>query len=341
MNLLFKINDGVPIENNIIGDTNFQEHFADVNVNTSWTAFKTHIRQATSNYIIPHIGQDFYTKIAEKYEKNVALSDKESNVLMLLQDAIAYFTIYKAMPTMNIVVGDAGIQQNTPEKSSPTSQWAFHLARDSAFAHADNNLDMLLNYLDKNIADFPSYKNSDEAKVGLSDFVRNSNTACEYLKIKGSRRTFSALVPFFKQVEKKKILPVICDELYLKLKNNVDNLSDKDKKLMELIQSVVCNFGLWYAAPQLKLSIEADGFKVVSNTDGFTDKRNMTNNNHTNAIESLRNELELQGKEAEKNLISFLYKNEADYPEWAKSDYRTKASKSINIISRGQGGFWM
>jgi hypothetical protein len=107
------------------------------------------------------------------------------------------------------------------------------------------------------------------------------------------------------------------------------------------VRLVVANLGLSEAGPHHRLVIDGDGFRVVSQTDQFDDRRNQTNNVHQDAILALIERSERKGRAALEALRIFLEKSEADYPLWADSDCREKSTAKghgIVVSSDGIGG---
>ena len=340
MNLVFKIvGSPNPV---LVGNTNFKEHFSGVNTSMAWADLSPAIRQATEKFVLPYIGEELYNDLAAKYQAGTALTVQQAKVLELLQDCIAFYAIYHILPEKNMAVTSAGNLQNTPEGgSTPTPQWGWKAARWNALENGDTFLDRMLIYLEKQVkADvsyFDLYKNSAAYKVKTSDFFKDTMVLDDYLNIQQSRRSFISLVRFIKQVEEDVILPFICTDLYAVLIGETA-LSAANAKLIPLIRKVVAYLGAYEAIPHHRIAIDGDGFRVVSQTDTFDDRRNMTNNVHANAIQALQDRCQKRGQEALKKLGEFLEKNIADYPLYRDSDCRTAPVQKGNSIIQSPDG---
>lgn len=327
MDLVFKVTAGSPSTPPQVGDTNFQAHYSGVNTSMAWAELTPAIRQATEKFVLPFVGTALYDDIAGKFQAGTSLSSSQERTLVYLQDVIAFYTIYHILPEKNSVVASMGVVQNAPDGGAqPVNQWGWKAKRWSALENGDTFLDRLLNYLDAQVKAGVSYydlfKNSPSYKVKTSDFFRHTDELDEYLNIQGSRRSFISLVRFMSQVEQDVILPLLCQEQYDALKGTT--LSAEQESLLKKVRLAVANLGLAEAGPHHRLVIDGDGFRVVSQTDQFDDRRNQTNNVHESAIIALLERAERKGRAAVEAIRIFLAANEDDYPLWADSPCREK-----------------
>jgi len=342
MELVFKvITDPAPAVP-LVGDTNFQQHYSGVNTSMAWAELEPAVRQATEKFVLDYIGSELYDDLADKFQDDDTLSDEQAKALQLLQDAVAFYSIYHILPEKNSVVASMGVMQNTPDGGSqPVNQWGWKAKRWSALENADTFLDRLLVYLEKMVTDevdyFDLWKDSAAYNVKTSDFFRHAAELDEYLNIQRSRRSFISLVRFLKQVETDVIKPLLCDDLYAAMLTAP--LSDENALLLPYIRRAVAYLGAAEAIPHHRIVIDGDGFRVVSQTDQFDDRRNLTNNTHESAIQALLLRCEEQGRKAVARLAKFLEDNIADYPDYENSPCREQpASKAHTIVMTSGGG---
>lgn len=337
MELVFKvITDPAPAVP-LVGDTNFQEHCSGVNTSMAWAELEPAVRQATEKFVLDYIGEELYDDLAEKFQDDDALTDAQAKTLQLLQDVVAFYSIYHILPEKNSVVASMGVVQNTPDGGSqPVNQWGWKAKRWSALENADTFLDRLLAYLEKqveaSVAYFDLWADSDAYNVKTSDFFRHTAELDEYLNIQRSRRSFISLVRFLKQVEADVIKPLLCDDLYAAMLTAP--LSAENALLLPYIRRAVAYLGAVEAIPHHRIVIDGDGFRVVSQVDGFDERRNMTNNVHESAIGALMLRCEEQGRKAIARLAKFLEDNVEDYPDYETSTCREQpASKAHSIVN--------
>ncbi len=341
MDLVFKITtDPTPVVP-IIGDTNLQEHYSGVNTSMAWADILPAIRQATEKFVLPFLGTELYDDLSAKFIAGTVLTAQQAKTLELLQDAVAYYAIYHVLPEKNAVVASMGIVQNTPEGGSqPVNQWGWKAKRWSALENGDTFLDKLLAYMEQQVAAsvayFDLWKGSSAYKIKTSDFFRHTEDLDDYLNIQGSRRSFISLVRFMKQVEAETIAPILCTDLYDALL--VSPVSAENLRLLPYIKRAVAYLGAVEAIPHHRIVIDGDGFRVVSQSDGFDDRRNMTNNVHEGAIQALMLRCDQQGRRAIAQLKKVLEDNIDDYPDYATSTCREiPSTKAHSIVQSADG----
>jgi len=326
MKLPFKTTAPSPPTEPSLADTNFLAHYTGANASMSFSEIEPGIRQAIGKFILPFLGREFYNELVEIFETNSTSTEPIATAIELLQDCAAYYTAYHILPERNAFLASMGTVQNTPNGGSqPASQWSWKAKRWSAIENGDKFLDLLLKHLEDSIKngspEFDTWKNSDFYKRRGSTFFRNTQDLDELLNIQGSRRSFISLVKFCRFVEAETISNILCTDLLEELNTQLesDSLSDANKKLVPIIREAVANLGLVEALPHHRIAIDGDGFRVVSSTDQFDDRRNQTNNVHENAIIALGNAALKKGQNAISKLVTFLRNNKADYPLWADS----------------------
>lgn len=348
MDILFKITSLNPAVPNCVGDSNFQEHYTGINRNVAWGEVTPGIRQATEKFILPYIGDELYSDLTAKYKEGTTLTSEQKEILRMLQDASAYYMAYHLLPERTTFFSSMGMIQNTPSDGSgqPPPQWSWKAARWNALENGDTFLDKALNkleeYVKAGVAYFDLWKNSKAYKVKTSSFFRHTEQLDEFLNIQNSRRSFISIVKYLREIEEDVIRPMICDDLFAALL--VASPTTANQKLIPLIQKVVAYMGAANAIPHHRIVIDGDGFRVVSQTDQFDDRRNQTNNVHAEAIEGLRNGCELKGRKYLEDLKNFLETNSADYPLWTASACYTapvSTGHTIVVASDGIGGILM
>jgi hypothetical protein len=350
MKILFKISDSASPTpgRETVGDTNFKEHYPSAAKNMAWATLTPFIRQATRKYIIPFIGEQIYNVIADAYDTDTVSVGVQEDFLQRLQDIQAYYTIHHAMPVLNGIISDMGVQETTATEatSSPIAMWRYKNMRWEVCETADDFLDELLSYMEQKVEDeeafFDTWKNSDAYTANASSFFRLTSELQQHIHIRRSRRTFIALLPFLKKAEKTKVKPLICQDQYDDLKTKVadDTLAADDTRLLEMVQPVVAHYGLMMALPHLKLHIGSDGIKSVSSTDGMNKKEAA----REAAIQELGMTLEEEARTALSDLKAFLYENADTYTLWKDSDCYVDpddAAKTVILPENRTGGVFL
>ncbi len=341
MQIPFKITASPVPVTPLVGSTNFQEHYAGVNSAFAWAELSPAIRQAVQIYLLPFTGLPIYTQIVGKYQVNDPLSDAEAQALEYLQDAAANYAVYHILPQKTALLTTLGAVQQSPEGGAQqTSQWSWHMKRDDALKVADTSLDMLLMHLEQRVAAndplFDAWADDPAYKAKKSVFFRHTAEMDEYLNIKSSRRTFVSVIPFFLQTERRVLKPILCDTLYAAMQ--VSPLTAANEKLLPMIKEAVAYLGAAAALPHHRVVLDGDGFRVVSQTDGYTDRRNLTNNVHESAVQALLEAYQERGADAIRELKKFLEDNIDDYPDYRDSACREMPGKNGHSIIQSPDG---
>jgi hypothetical protein len=338
MNILFKIVTSPAPSLPTVGDTNFKDHYPDINQNMSWAEMLPTVRTAAEQWLVPFVGEELYADMVSKVTTNATLSAEQGRTLELMRDALANYTVYKKMPDKAATVAALGVVQNTPDGGSqPASQWAFREKRLAALANADSALDRLLAYLEKQTATyFDLWKTSSAATYKRADFFGNTLELGEYLNIKESRRSFVSIVPFLRRAEQNRVKAVLCDTLYDSVVSAPT--ATLNAPLVPYIKEAVAYLGAAVAVPHHRVVVDGDGFRVVSQTDGFEDRRNLTNSVHESAVGSLIEAYTKQGEAALARLLKYLEDNLAVYPDYENSDCRKKPAERGHSMYQSPSG---
>jgi hypothetical protein len=306
----------------VVADTNVQDHYTGINSQYSFKELVPHIQQATDTYVIPFIGEELYNDLAAKYQAGTALTSEQSRTLHLLQRSVIHYAMYRVMSDKVTAITGLGIMQNAPDGgANPTNQWGFTEKKLALLQTADDALDQLLTFLDKQTAVyFDLWKNSAAFDYKRSNFIKTTADLDEYLNLQKSRRSFVSIVPFIASVERDVLKPILCTGLY---DLAILAATDATRALLPYIKELVAYEGAARALPHHRVVVDGDGFRVVSQTDGFQDRRNQTNSVHQQAVGALLSTYQQRSASAKTALVKFLESNLDAYPTYRDSDCRT------------------
>ncbi len=160
----------------VVADTNVQDHYTGINSQYSFKKLLPHIEQATDTHIIPFVGEELHNDLATKYAAGTVLTTEQARALELLQRAVIHYAVFRLMSDKVAEITGAGIMQNTPEGgSTPTNQWSFAEKKLSLLQSADDALDLLLSFLDKQTAPyFDLWRNSAAFNYKKSLFIKKT-----------------------------------------------------------------------------------------------------------------------------------------------------------------------
>jgi hypothetical protein len=341
MKLLFKSANATNTTE--VGHTNFKNHYPSVSSNANWNELKTYIRQATDLYVIPYIGQEWYDKLADDFHAD-SVDVSALSIVEKLQDAIAYYTIYKAMPFMPFVVSAVGVQKaQSSQGAAAISAGEAKNIRWNAHLDADRMLDDVLKLLTAAPGTYFDLWHTYANKLfKTSAFFKTAAELNTYLNIQQSRRAFQVLVPHLHSAEEQ-VIKIIGRPFFAHL------TTMPQTELEGFADGMICRYiaqqALYEAIPYLTLVIESDGFMVVSRGDGTEERNSLKHQQHENAILRLREAAREKAAEYKSELIAFLWEKKADFPLWQASDlYKSMAADTTprtGIIVCGNGGVFL
>lgn len=345
---LFKITAEDCDKNKVtVGDTNFKEHYPGVNRNMAWKTLEPFIRQATERYVFPYICEEALCELADKYQKaavlkfkediitfvngatlsfeeGTAVTIKEAKLMLMFQDIIAYYTIHLAMPVLNTIVADMGVQQNSSSDatSNPTQLWRYKNTRWEVCLVADAGMDRALSYIHKNLQGedklSDTWANCSIYEKSQTCFFKTVEQFQCFEDIKNSWRTFKALVPAINKAALRYIKPILCENFYQELCTQIaeDTLTDNNKAIVKLVRGALASYTLKDGIARISIVVESDGIKMVSSTDGMNIKATANDTAIQRLIEQATEDAEIY----KQDLMNTLYANPDNYPTWRDSE---------------------
>lgn len=338
------------IQNPNVADIGFINHYADVNTNTAWSEILPHVEDAIGQYITPYISDELLSDIAGKIENSTQLNESQTEFLRLLRRATAYYAATLFIPSKHTTTASAGEIQNNSAHTSPASLSSLKFKLWQVTLQADNHMDTLLAFLEKQVQAentyFDLWKESTAYKNGTSPFFRHTAVFQHYFNIFESRRTFLALINHISDVCEDVISPIICDDLFIEIKTQVESgdISADNDRLLYLIRRTVAYLAVAKAAPFLSIVVESDGFKIVSNTEGM-DKREAPMKLHQSKVDALALRAFNEGTKNLNKLKKYITDNAQLYPLYLNSPCYTasqaklRSGVGVNVVGNEQGTY--
>lgn len=334
MNYFFSIEN--PTSESVIGDTTFKDHMPSINQQMSWQSIYPYIRQATDEMLIPYIGREFYDVI----EQEEAPETGESilwEVKYMCMDIVAWYATWLAMPHINRVMSDLGVQQNSnnDNNSTPTELWRYKNARWETMIRADSLLDKLMLMLEDNQEDIPEWTSVTEYAAVGHPLFRSTRIWAQYSNLL-SYRTFRAIQPYIGEAIDMDMAEWMCQDQYNDIieKSTAGTLSSIEAGLFELMRKVVANYSLYRAIPHLRITFESNALVMVSSTDGMNIKQPALDT----AIASLSQRLLSNAKTYAAMIRKYLYANVDSFPIFKEKGYNADVQHDVIASPDGVGG---
>lgn len=281
--------------------SNFRDFYPSINPALYWDTILPYIKDAVRTFVFPHIGRTFYAAVCAHTTPDTGIKDE---IKELLSSAIAKYTIYLAMPHINVTISDMGVQQNRNEKSGNAAQWAFNQSRWAVLYAAERALDDVLNYMYDNKGNswLNTWTASDSFQNIFTDFIAGRKEMSTLSGIK-TMRGFWSVVPFIKKQESE-LQKIIGYRTYDDIKDKLTSGSEKELELINLIKYYITDAAIYEALPSMNVMLEDGNLYSVSTSDvpnfGVNASANIT------SVNTLREQLKNKAKYYENEIRNFL-----------------------------------
>jgi hypothetical protein len=315
MTHLFADNGGTA---STVKDTDFKEYYPSVNLNTSWQLVSRFAKTAARTYVIPFLGSGLYDHLS-----NPAITSPEKTELLdLVKSALAFYTIYDALPHMNTIISDVGVMEQSTDKAMPVQPWRFKATRWECMIKGDYLIDQALAYAEEHKDVFTMY---DSVGTNLFPSMESMN---KYMLI-GGFRAFIRMNSYIIDAEMY-VRVLLCGSVFDDLL--ADNLTDKEKSLLHLIRRYVADAAFLKAIPRLSIMIDGDGLKLLSSTDTFNLRSNALTTFGAQGPSAIVNHLKVDLLASKRAIQDFLMSNLDDFPDF-KSTLPEEIESNMVFIS--------
>lgn len=327
MDILFKQNDTLIDSGLTLKDYNFINFYPSINVELSWAELLPYIKQSYVKYMDSYIPDLLLLDIIS-YIDGEAVDAKYDKLVELLRTASAYYTIYTAMPHLNVTIGDMGVQENSNERSTPAQAWRYKSTQWDAMIMADTMMDAALKYLYQEQDHFTNF-----TPTG-TDWFNTTEDLQKYLHLSG-RRAFVRIKGYLEEAESETEC-FLGAEFYAELLA-IKAPSAKESKLISYIKKYISDYAYQMALPHLLMMIDGDGLKLISSTDNFNTKSNAMIS-WSGGANMLLNHLKVDVKAKRSQIQSFLIANADDFPTWRDAQPTDPNTESIFVPDDSIGG---
>lgn len=321
MELLFSVDEGYSGDKPSIVHTNFKTHYAAINRNMAWATLEPFVRQATVSHILPYIDRQLYDAMLTELDGSPSAGFLE--LIEQLRDALAHYTVADALPHLNVVISDMGVQEsNSGDTSFPVSQWRYKTIATNLLRKADLFMDQVLRDIEElaegGEAVFSDWKETAAYKSGVTGLFETTRDFQEHININNSRRAYLALVPHIRRAEKWAVADLVGNDFYVEMITNLENddLSDEEDKLIKMLRNFAAWSALNNALPELAVLIEPHGIQVVSDTDGMQTKKSASDAQ----LLRLQQQCKAEMYRGQSEIIRYLYAEVDEFPTWKDSD---------------------
>lgn len=277
--------------------------------------------------ILDLIGQDQYDALV------IHQLDENSNepidlVKGLIESAVANLSLYRALPTLNVLITNSGTK-TSENKEASNADWKDKrdLSR-SLLSTYNEDLDSAFQIMEENITVFPDWQASHYYTVFKELIVQHTAQFNNHFSIKNNRQTFMALKPYMREIEDQYLKSMLGSDTLALLKEKPTNavlLQAQDNAQKAVVALTVAK-----AAITGTFDFTDSSFTVASDQLPWEKQQVLDKDDRTD----LKRDRQKAGEEYLKELKRVILKNPTDFPA-----YEDKAEKGIadKIIKKKSG----
>ncbi len=299
---------------------------------TEYETLKPAIAAAERQYIIPVLGQDLYD---EMIALDDTASDKQKELLVLLRSSLANLSMFKGFDTMNVIFDESGFKRAS--ESATLYRYQEENLKNGFKEEGFNGIDLVLEYLQANIADFEKFKSSSFYKEMKGSFFPTTRHFNDIYNINNSRLVFLQIYRFIDRVIDFEIIPVLGRTLYDKLiaemmKEPADNPDANLLALVSYIRKPLAYLAMSAAINEIGMQMTDKGFyfeNQVSNSSSNIETTLITGDQAA----VIRHNAQVTGERYKNNLLEYLKANTDKYPDFSQIELN-----SVNPYRRSNDG---
>ena len=287
---------------------------------TSDEFLQPYIVQAQEDVFERALGMPFLLHLDNLYnDDELIVSDQYVELLTKVQRSLAWNAYLRYLPFAIGNDGDNGLQEMGTKDTQPVRIGVLDRRQRETEKNAIGSLEMVLQYLEKNLNDFPEYKDSETAKAARALFVPSATVMSEFLpQIDGNYRLYLNMKPYISLAERDYFLPRLGKAQYDRLKAGLreNDLSADEQELMFHIRRALSHTAYWLALPNLQFVLQGSGqVRVLSDFDGIYNSKAVDED----VIRSLVRSAETEAKKWQNAMRAYLVKNSSKFPLYADS----------------------
>lgn len=295
-----------------------------------------YLRKVQVEILHRFFGRNFINELADAHDANTA-TDEQKELIDYLACALANLAFVKALPSMLVSMGASGIYQTEKNNEKPVYQWQKLEYENNHLESGWNAVGSGIEFcIENRLADgFEFWHESDAEKNAREFFAFNPAMFNQSYPIASSFRTFEALKPFMREVQKFNIKGLIgvslCNEVTTQMQNQ--SLSVHNQALLPYLRDALCNASIIKSIGRLNVKLDAEGMKVISVAGTGSDSYKNQQAAGIEVLEGLRKSAQEAANLYEQQLVEFLYNNVNNYPLFKLSETYTDITSGNSSIN--------
>ena len=296
--------------------------YVPISAMTEYETVKPAIAAAERQYIKPVLGKELYDELAELDD---TASDKQKELLDLVRSSLANLTMFKGFDTMNVMFDESGFKRSS--ENSSLYRYQEENLKNGFKEEGFNGIDFVLEYLQANLSDFDNFKSSDFYQEMKGSFFPTTRDFNNIYGINNSRLVFLQISRFFNRVLDFEIIPVLGQELYSKLIEEMKKEADQNPNadllaLVPYVQKPLAFLSIHSAINEIGMQMTDKGFYFETQASGGDSNINTDIITGEQAAVIGHNAL-VNGERYKNGLLEYLKANAEIYADFVQTELNT------------------
>jgi len=321
----------------LFNNTTKLREYAELTTSVNYASIKPTLNHVEQVYIVPILGKEQYDAINVVDENS--LTDIQKQLLEHCRAVIAPYFAYHYAPKAATKLSDAGLQRMETANAKSAFQYQENNFRDANLREAEQQTELLLNFLSTNRGDFSLWTDSDAFKKYNKLFIKTGSEFDECYPSHSPFRNYMAMRSQMYQVEQQSIRHALGNELFddLKTKDANNSLSDKEKIVVEKLKYAIANFTIAFSVPKLAVRIDANGITVSGTQTASRDKESKEVNAELQQISLIIQDARSNGTAWLNNAVEYIKENASDFGNWNEEEDTTPVDGTQPITDYNTG----
>lgn len=307
-------------------DSNTVKLYAHLTGELDLFSIKRTMQTVEDKYLLPVLGKELYTAFTTAYTAaadDAAFNLDATNAKLLDQcrRVTGPLFCYHFVPKTDVQVSDSGVQRTETATNKTAFQYQNTNYREENFSEGQNAIEMLIQFLEDNTADYTRWADSKEFKKYRSLFIKTAADFSDLYPSATPYRNYWAFRAKILDVEENQIRPflgdVLFDALKLKDQDTVPSFSNYETLLLFKLKKAIAYFSVAFSVPFIAVNINENGIssgakRVLSSND----KTNTLAGAEDKAITHLINSCNDSGQAWLLNAAAFITSNPTIFTTW-------------------------
>lgn len=285
--------------------------------------------------VIDILSPELYYLLEAQYDAN-NLSAEQEELLPYVEEALVRLAIHDYSKDGQLLISNSGFHSAASDKRKTAWQWQINDTRTNLKFHGYQALQKLLRYLWASGNTFNEWLTSFNRVKYRSRFINEAEDFSQFYNINNNFCLFYNMRDSISYVEMHAIRPILCDDQYVQLKEQIlnDSLTAANQVLLNYIKHTVANMAVAHAIPRLSALMSEAGI-----VEAFSSERQTLSASaaaREKVLSLMIRSAENAGYASRKNLEHFLRANAANYPLYISSPCYTDPAESTDSNKENQ-----